>query len=97
MRIISSTADLSYPYIQFTYIDYDKGYIQYNFMGCVNIESSKIYNMKLNLNEIKNLTNMKWKNILDSVDSSILVNNVKKIKIESETKSFACNKKLFII
>ncbi len=84
MRIVTSTADLAYPYILFNFIDYEKSFVQYDFMGCIEVLNSKTYNLKLSIIELKNYSVNNWNMIRSNVDNN-------KIRIASEINSKECN------
>lgn len=86
MRIVTSTADLAYPYILFDYIDYENSYVKYNLMGCIQAESSKTYNFKLSLKELKSYSLDNWSKLRNSVDGN-------KIRIDSLSDWKDCNLK----
>jgi len=90
MRIVTSTADLAYPYVLFDFIDYEKNYISYNLMGCIKVSNTSTYSLKLNFNELKNYSLNNWKNIRNSSDN----NRISKI---TDTNSQNCKLILFTI
>lgn len=90
MRIVTSTADLAYPYILFNYIDYENNYVQYNLMGCLVADSTKAYNLKFSLNELKNYSADNWSKIKNSVDGT-------KVKVASEVNAKECKLFLFYL